>query len=425
MREMASRPEHRDLLSSLNVVQKRKMNVFWEAASSFGKMSDVLKMIPHGEMAQLIDHLVVQAGGSLKESATLASMMVALKGDFQLRRQMEDAVVGKFKSASTQDVKDRYGILLSVYGRHMKPLNEEVSRVVAESSRYKPPSHDVVGTDLFINAGDHYQLAVFPCDEDGKESFAHFLDAYDDKKSWSTIDHGTYMVIESKNGYPVHIYANNPRRSEGLGSQAQLKRSLMDIQKAVAFEQGLEKGAHPLFQSFVERGHSFHDDEIRRFIGSGTKLVFVGACGEGGYDPVSKILAKAPHAQIISTTSTGTMKINDPLVYNLTDQIRRTGKISWSQLRGVLNGTGSKMAENYSLPNESISLEIQQMGMALKMRDKKTLQKYSEVRGRGARDFSQLGTGDSFAKKSSTASTNVDVNSLVTTARPVVPRVSV
>jgi hypothetical protein len=100
--------------------------------------------------------------------------------------------------------------------------------------------------------------------------------------------------------------------------------------------------------------------------------MFLGSCG--GYDNVDKLLNISPHAHMIATQETGSMHVNDPLLYHINESIRKTGKVNWIEEDTYLNGLRSKHKDGYLLPHRNQALLMQKSYKELtqRMQDRAT-----------------------------------------------------
>jgi hypothetical protein len=189
--------------------------------------------------------------------------------------------------------------------------------------------------------GNNIQQHFFYNDPDGKASYNSFLATYR-KPEWTIKEFNTYVVISSKSGKKVIMYANKPE-SEYDGQ---------DAIKAVF----VKTGQWPDF--VVHRGHSFYVQTSLESVTPATKLVILGSCG--GYRNVINALGYAPDAFIISTRQVGTMLVNDELIYTLNEWIRTGKDIQWEKLWKQLskkfnvNRETRAKFEEYIAPDENL-----------------------------------------------------------------------
>jgi hypothetical protein len=151
-------------------------------------------------------------------------------------------------------------------------------------------------------------------DEDGGESFRAFLNIFRDA-SW-TIDERNklFVKITSKGGKPIEIFANRPK--EEYNGQAYLEHYFdsLNITPDV----------------LIHRGHSYYAYKTIEKTKPGTKIFVLGSCG--GYHNLSNIIEKAPDVNIISSKQIGVYAVNNPILKELADNMRKGTDINWQQL---------------------------------------------------------------------------------------------
>jgi hypothetical protein len=183
------------------------------------------------------------------------------------------------------------------------------------SDKYKLPPIDVLpSAKLFESNKSCIWHMYFYDDEDGGESFRAFLDIFRDP-SW-TIDERSklFVKITSKGGKPVEIFANRPK--EEYNGQAYLEHYFdsLNITPDV----------------LIHRGHSYYAYKTIEKTKPGTKIFVLGSCG--GYHNLSNIIDKAPEVNIISSKQIGTYTVNNPILKELADNVRKGTDIDWQQL---------------------------------------------------------------------------------------------
>jgi hypothetical protein len=120
-----------------------------------------------------------------------------------------------------------------------------------------------------------------------------------------------------------------------------------DIQKFISTNQYI-------VSVVVHRGHSFHTEKTLSVIPSSTKLLIVGSCG--GYYKLPIAIERAPDAHIISTKQIGTMRVNDPIIKNVCENIRLSKDIIWTDFWTMIENATSKTAMFYDYvpPNKNL-----------------------------------------------------------------------
>jgi hypothetical protein len=158
------------------------------------------------------------------------------------------------------------------------------------------------------------QQHFFFDDEDGRASYATFISTFRNNSNWQVIDKETYIIIKSRSGMAVEVYANKPD-TEYAGQ---------DAIKAL-FE---ETKRWP--DIVVHRGHSYFASAAIESLTPYAEIVFLGSCG--GYNNISQVLKYSPNAQIISSKQIGTMLVNNKLCLELNEIIRKGQNIIWDSL---------------------------------------------------------------------------------------------
>lgn len=345
--------EKKPLTAVLTPDQMTRMDVFLEVATSYNRLDDVLGVIPPNKLPAIIKQMVARVGDSsdLSYSQTLVTMMLALKNQPTLRHQLEADVKTHFEQAKTPEAKDKYGFIASAYGRNCPNISADMKPYfigMANNPDYEMPKMgNLDQRSLVDKKGVCNQLMVFSHDADSKNSFKNFLGTYKNKPDWKTIDHKEYVEIVGSGGkVPIHIFANKPEHDE---------QGLTAINQALAKRQGRSE---PSFQMFIGRGHSYHASTYLPMINEHMKLVHLGSCG--GFQNLSTVYKQSPDAQVIATQKTGSMFVNDPLLFAINDSIMKTGSVDWKKQQLTLNNIGSEHKDAYLLPNKNIPAMMQQ-----------------------------------------------------------------
>lgn len=332
--------------------QMPRMAAFLEAASSYNRLGDVMKFVPEGEVPGLAKDMAAQVAGSTNMSyvVALTDMMKSVKGDSPLRQELERTVVHHFEHAASPEEKAKFGLIASAYYRGADRITPDMKasiEKIATDPAYALPSLDRLNKNLLVDRkGVNNQLMIFSGDEDGDASFDNFKKTYAGKAGWKIENKGTYVHIHSTGGkVPVHIYANDPH---------QQAKGLENIKAVVAAQQGTPQ---PQFQVFIGRGHSYHSQDYLKELAPGNNLVFLGSCG--GYQNVAKVLETSPEAHVIATQGTGSMTVNDPMLFHINSTINSGRDVVWGEERKYLDTLPSKYRNDYMLPDKNDGLLIQ------------------------------------------------------------------
>jgi len=213
-----------------------------------------------------------------------------------------------------------YGLLTTLFQGARATDND--SEALAQSERLKiPPVNIVPYKSLMGDTSVIFEQFFFFGDEDGKNSYESFLTNFKDGK-WKIVKDKFWIMITSTTGKPVVIYANLPiPEPDDEEAQNQLCKFLN------------EHNIHPSI--IVHRGHSYHLPLTLDRLSRQTKIVVLGSCG--GYHNLATVLDHSPDAHIISSKQTGTMKVNEPIVKEMNDQLLAGKDINWIAMWKSLN----------------------------------------------------------------------------------------
>ncbi len=180
---------------------------------------------------------------------------------------------------------------------------------------------------LFDERNRCIQRYFFWDDDDGVQSFEHFLSGYRRLPGWKIDDHGSWVEIgRSAAGRSIEIFANVPidirepanREREG---EAQRRQAVIEAELA---RRGLTA------RVLVHRGHSFHVEKTLGYVTPAARLVVLGSCR--GVPEIHRVLAAAHDAQVIATRGSGAMQINDAILLALNARLLTAApRIRWAE----------------------------------------------------------------------------------------------
>lgn len=251
---------------------------------------------------------VADTFGSLEDEAQLRSFFKYLLSLYQVERETGN-VYGEII----------YSLLISLIGEKID-IEDELAAADVEAMELPPLDHLEVSdlrNDEMVNIQQHF----FFDDDDGIYSYGTFIKDYQNSK-WRIIDSSEYVIIESRTGNKVRIYANKPL-SERAG------------QRAIKELFGRENIVPSIV---VHRGHSYYVHLTINEIRPGTRMVFLGSCG--GYHNLSQVIDRSPKVHIISSKQIGTILVNNPLLYAISDAIRKGENLEWA---GIWSKLGNEL----------------------------------------------------------------------------------
>ena len=172
--------------------------------------------------------------------------------------------------------------------------------------------------------------------------FNNFRAAYDNS-NWKTSDKGEWIEVSSTKGTPVTIYSNKPLNG-ALELDAKAQADLTNH-----FD---EKGLSPTV--VIHRGHSYYVKLTIKQLAPSARIVLLGSCG--GYHNIGGVLNIAPNAHIIASKQVGSGTINQPMIINLTEDMRLGKDLNWPQKWRLYNKTFSNkdLFDDYIPPHKNL-----------------------------------------------------------------------
>jgi hypothetical protein len=262
----------------------------------------------YNDLSQAVE--VADAFGSIKDSLVLKILRGTIKYEY-IRLNTKHETRGTAI----------YGLLSGLFvERNISSSNWFTS----VSNQYAVPDFDKVSISRLFNRDsvDRW-LIYFYDDEDGESSFSTFKTAFNDP-NWSITDSAAYIIVRSKKGLSVDIYANKPKHE--YDGQEALEKIFTDSN----YEPNV----------MVHRGHSYYASKTIEKVKDNTQIFVLGSCG--GYHSISAIIERSPDAGIISSKQIGTKFVNNPMLKLIAEYIRQGKDIEWQSLWDELDTTVSK-----------------------------------------------------------------------------------
>ncbi len=205
-----------------------------------------------------------------------------------------------------------YDILNSIF-ESLDPANK-----IDISAKFGIPTvYSVKNSALKNAAGRIIIQQFFYGDKDGYAEFSNFRSAYSNA-NWKTTDKGEWIEVSSVKGTPVTIYSNKPLNA-ATDQDAHAQADLSDYLE--------ERDLSPTV--VIHRGHSFYVPFTIKQLAPTARIVLLGSCG--GYHNIGGVLNIAPTAQIIASKQVGSGTINQPMIVNLTEDMRLGKDLNWPQ----------------------------------------------------------------------------------------------
>ena len=238
---------------------------------------------------------------------------------------------GRLKAAGDRRNQTLYGMLAVRFARNNPKLDPELDKLARTYAGYVQETRVLEQSELFRNQVD-VQRHFFWNDSDGVESFESFIDTYGTDPRWHIEKKSEYVHLSASGarGRKIEIYANVPvdllapgnrhRALEVNARQEKISRILAD------------RKLEPLV--LVHRGHSYHLEKTLPYLSHSARLVYLGSCN--GMDKMAAVAERASSAQIIATRGVGTMKVNDPTLKAINDELLASGRLQWASFWPVL-----------------------------------------------------------------------------------------
>ncbi|MEQ1705649.1 MAG: hypothetical protein ABL867_06705, partial [Rickettsiales bacterium] len=320
------------------------ITVFLESASTYNRLDKAVHLIPKEKWGDILTKFGDKINdGNMAHVVALAEVMKAMP-DKDIKQQMEKFVQEKFNIAPEGSVRDSYGVLASHYNK----IADGKKVKIDNPDNYKiPVLEGISNKELLGNDGIYRQLLVFSDDKDGKNSYDNFIMQYSkNKNKYQIEDKGDFIKITpigTDTKTKMEIYANKPDRSPD------------SIIRSIGGDFGTVESIE--FDNVTHRGHGSNLDNTMPYFSSNNALIFLGS--GGSYGNIEKLLKIAPQTQIISTKEVGTMLVNDQLLFNMNESIRKGESLVWKDKQEYLDGLGGKHAEAYVLPHRNTALLMQ------------------------------------------------------------------
>ncbi len=272
----------------------------------------------------------------LEDAVDVADAFGSIK-DEKLAQFLKDEVTRNYERCAAQ--RNMKGVI--VYGLLATLFNGNTSELDL------PPINFVPYSSLVNEEGVVYQQFFFYGDEDGKMSYAGFMNNFKNPK-WKITYEKYWTVIKSTTGKPVVIYANLPlTEPEDEEAQNKLAQHLQ------------ENNIKPTV--IVHRGHSYHLPLTMEQLSRESRIVMLGSCG--GYHNLGAVLDQSPDAHVISSKQTGAMAINDPIIMSMNERMLAGENIDWIVLWQSLDkhfqakrGPIQEMFNDYVPPHKNLGV---------------------------------------------------------------------
>ena len=307
----------RDGFEFIQSMGDNRFRVFIKQCASFGKLDSLLHKMPKEKRKILLIKFAAgldRDDNNISQAVEVADAYTSIR-DTAIQMILQRTIGMELERVTEEN--DRkgmaiYGLLSNLF---VKSTLFKESWYENISDKYKLPSIDILPSARLFEANKSCIWHMyFYDDEDGGESFRAFLDIFRDA-AWTIEDRNKLFVkISSKTGKPVEIYANKPKAE--YDGQAYLEHYFDSLSITP--------------DVLIHRGHSYYAYKTIEKTKPGTKIFVLGSCG--GYHNLSAIIDKSPEVNIISSKQIGVYAVNNPILKELADNVRKGTDINWQQL---------------------------------------------------------------------------------------------
>ena len=331
-------------------VYKQKIAALIINANHYGRLDDLLNMLSPEQIQKaskiILADLISQSrrSGSRAVYSSATTGLLTHMANAGYAQTVENALIESFAGRDDQKFRNALGAIAALYSINAEtkpshPFFEKAEEKFFINAMSPYLSTSLRREDVFDESGQTYQMMVFYNDEDGHNTFGHFIGDYRADKRWKYKNHGSFISF-TRNG--VTVFANRPEH-EQTGNQ--------DILDYVEERGGKITG-------LIHRGHSYHVKKTSsRYLNEDIQFYWLGSCRSSD---VWNYISRAPNMQFIYSTNIGTMHINDPILKNINDTLAGGNNVSWVNIKenaARLSGY-DKRVDSYVFPDGSFEYAL-------------------------------------------------------------------
>jgi len=315
LKKMGTKPHGDSLLMSVNFDHFKK---FIKMAAGYNKLDTFLRTMPGNYSEILMKAFVtnLENSPSLEDAVDVADSYGSIRNPVLLKSMLKNVSDNEQRCTQTGNARGKkiYNVLKMIFLSGDSTNHIDLSQEIGI-----PPVYTVDYTKLAEDStGRIIQQVFFYGDKDGKESFASYMQSFQNP-DWKITQKKEWVEIKSLKGKPIWIFANRPLDNEtDKDSVAQtLLVNYLD-----------SNNLRPTI--IIHRGHSYHLQYTIRQIPESAKIIMLGSCG--GYNNLKQILDYAPDAHIISTKQIGSRDVNKPIIEAINNTLRAGKNIDWRDM---------------------------------------------------------------------------------------------
>ncbi|MBL7812165.1 MAG: hypothetical protein JNL57_08075 [Bacteroidetes bacterium] len=338
-RMMAKRKDS-SLFVFFQKIEFNRFRTFIQTAAGYNSLQPMLNTMSAAEKDQLLDEIVKdleKTGGNLAPAVEVADIYGSI-ADSSLRQLLAGKLKRELQRCFVAG--NTYGARL--YGLLYKLCGQNPNEITGSALRFDIPDLSRVEAGLLFPDGKNVQQHIYYDDEDGEAAYASFTAQFRTDKNYKVTEAADYVKIESVTGKKIVLYANKPKSETGLETLRKLYES---------------QNRYP--DIVVHRGHSYHLGTTIDQLTNNTKVAVLGSCG--GYQNISRVLENATDAQIVSSKQIGTWTVNNVLLKDMNEMMRKgSGEIDWETLWKLLDPKlkNNDKWKDYIPPNQNLGVKF-------------------------------------------------------------------
>ena len=315
LQRLGKKPATDSLLLSINFDYFKK---FIKMAANFNKLDTFLNLMPPSSAETLMKAFVgrLETTKTLEDAVDVADSYSSINNKNLLTNILKYVDDNEKRCTDNNNKRGKiiYSLLKTIF------LSADSTNKIDLSAEIGiPPVYTIENKSLMDDSGRIVQQVFFYGDEDGKNFFPQYINAFSSKEWKINNTPKEWVEIKSIKDPKVWIYVNRPLNSD---------KNLDDTAQVHLNNYIRKNNLKPTI--VTHRGHSYWlPGTINRMAGD-AKIVVLGSCG--GYKNLSQLIDINPDAHIISTKQIGTGNINQ-IITNKLNQILLSGKpVIWKNM---------------------------------------------------------------------------------------------
>ena len=328
LNRMGAKPHGDSLLMSVNFDHFKK---FIKMAAGYNKLDTFLRTM-RGTSEILMKAFVtkLESSPSLEDAVDVADSYGSIRNPSLLRSMLTYVTENEQRCAQNGNPRGQkiYNVLKMIFLSGDSTNHIDLSKEIGIPPVYTVDYNKVAGD----STGRIIQQVFFYGDKDGKESFASYMQSFQNP-DWKITQKKKWVEIKSMKGKPIWIFANLPLDNV-TDKDADAQTALIDYLDTTNLRPTI----------VIHRGHSYHLKYTIEQLPESAKIIMLGSCG--GYNNLKQILDYAPDAHIISTKQIGARDVNKPIIEAINNTLRAGKNIDWRDMWGNLEILFTKMGRD-------------------------------------------------------------------------------